>query len=148
MDAFWSLNSNSLRNHILIFDLYLQLVILALLDDSKVGLNGVDLYKIDVTSMSLWSLSFRSAWTIMVRLSSSLLMSLPLSMVFMSSVCGPSLRISTMLLAEEVSLFFMELIFTFLSKGASVTRYFWLISLIGWVRSRVGTYGLLFRSCP
>ena len=75
-------------------------------------------------------------------------MSLPLSSVFMSSVCGPSFRISTMLLAEDVSLFFIELIFTFLSRGASVTRYFWFISLIGWVRKRVGTSGLLFLYSP
>jgi hypothetical protein len=44
-----------------------------------------------------------------------------------------------MLLAEDVSLLCIELILTFLSKGASVTRYFWLISLIGWVRYNTAT---------
>jgi hypothetical protein len=45
----------------------------------------------------------------------------------MSRVWGPYLRISVIPLALEVSLFFMELIFTFLSRGASVTKYFWFI---------------------
>ena len=62
-----------------------------------------------------------------MRLSSSLFISFPLSIVLMSRVWGPYLRISVIPLALEVSLFFMELIFTFLSRGASVTKYFWFI---------------------
>lgn len=129
--ALRSFDGDALRNHILILYFYLQLVCPALKDRSEVSLDRVYLHEKRSTSMSRWSLSLRSAWTIMVRRSRRRLISLPLSIVLMRRVCGPSLRISTMLLAELVSLFFMELIFTFLSSGASVTKYFWLISLMG-----------------
>jgi len=122
--ALRSLDGEPLRNNILILNINLEFIRTLLLNHSEIGFSGADLNRNIFTRMSLCSLSFRSACTIIVLLSNSLLLSFPLSRVFINRVCGPSLRISTILLAEEVSLQCIELIFTFLSRGASVTRYF------------------------
>jgi hypothetical protein len=145
MQAFGAFEGESLRDDVFVLDVYFEFVGVFLEDGSEIGFDWIDLNLNLFTSISRWSLSLRSACTIIVLRSSSRLISLPLSSVFMSRVCGPSLRISTMLLAEEVSLLLMELILTFLSRGASVTRYFWFISLMGWVRSSTRTSGFSLR---
>lgn len=148
MYTFRSFHRDSLRYYVLIFDVYLQFISSFLQDYSEINLNWINLHKFILTKTSLCSLSLRSACTIIVLFSNSLFISFPLSKVLISKECGPSFLISVILLADEVSLFFIELILTFLSSGASVTKYFWLISLIAWVLSNDLTSGIFFRSSP
>lgn len=67
VDALGTLEGDSLGDDVLVLYFDFELVDLVLDEGAKVGLHRVDLGKGEVTRISLWSLSLRSACTIIVR---------------------------------------------------------------------------------